>query len=88
MTAEATKRCNKCKLEKPLSEFYRRLDGFQGHCKTCSKAAVRKWNKDHPELRGLLCGNCNSGIGLLGDSTERLEAALAYLTGEEIRLDE
>lgn len=31
------------------------------------------------KLRGLLCGSCNRGIGLLGDSVERMEAALSYL---------
>jgi hypothetical protein len=31
------------------------------------------------EIRGLLCGNCNTGIGMLGDTLERLEAAAAYL---------
>ena len=31
------------------------------------------------EIRGLLCQGCNTGIGLLGDDIERLEAAAAYL---------
>lgn len=33
-------------------------------------------------VRGLLCAPCNSGLGLLMDSTEILEKALAYLRRE------
>lgn len=31
------------------------------------------------EIRGLLCVNCNAGLGLLGDNAENLERALLYL---------
>lgn len=31
------------------------------------------------KVRGLLCNNCNSGIGKLKDSTELLEIAIAYI---------
>jgi len=30
-------------------------------------------------IRGLICGNCNRGIGLFGDSVELLQAAINYL---------
>ncbi len=30
-------------------------------------------------VRGLLCSNCNMGVGYLGDAPERLQAAAAYL---------
>lgn len=30
-------------------------------------------------VRGILCGPCNQGIGRLGDSIERLRAAIEYL---------
>ncbi len=33
------------------------------------------------EIRGLLCDNCNRGLGLLGDDLESLEAATKYLKG-------
>ena len=31
------------------------------------------------KIRGLLCNNCNSGMGIMGDTEEHLLAALAYL---------
>lgn len=31
------------------------------------------------KVRGLLCNNCNSGMGIIGDTIEHLERALAYL---------
>jgi hypothetical protein len=30
-------------------------------------------------VRGLLCANCNSGIGMLGDNLDRVKAAACYL---------
>jgi hypothetical protein len=33
-------------------------------------------------LRGFLCGPCNSGLGYLGDTPERVRAALKYLLKE------
>jgi hypothetical protein len=41
------------------------------------------WCVDHDHntgaVRGLLCGACNRGIGLLGDSTVVIQKALDYL---------
>ncbi len=36
--------CSKCQQEKPLSEFYKKLNDLAKHCKTCAKA----WAKTHP----------------------------------------
>jgi hypothetical protein len=33
-------------------------------------------------VRGLLCGACNTAIGMLGDSAETLRAATVYLAGQ------
>lgn len=75
------------------AEEYRTLLEEQGHvCAIClqPEAAIDPRNGrvkalavDHNHTtgakRGLLCGNCNKGIGNLGDSPERLIAAAAYL---------
>ena len=31
------------------------------------------------EIRGLLCSNCNTALGLFGDNKETLKAAIKYL---------
>jgi hypothetical protein len=37
-------------------------------------------NHDTGEVRGLLCNQCNRGIGMLGDTPEAIGKALAYLS--------
>lgn len=54
-----------------------------GKCPICGGIPERAFDIDHDhatgEFRGFLCGRCNKGLGLLGDSIEGLEAALHYL---------
>jgi len=43
-----TKRCPKCKQFKPLSEFYKNrneYDGLDGYCKSCKKILVANYQK-------------------------------------------
>ncbi len=55
----------------------------EGKCKGCDKESNRTLNVDHDhetgKIRGLLCGNCNRGIGLLGDNIETLQNLIKYL---------
>lgn len=37
------------------------------------------------EVRGLLCNECNRGMGLLGDSEERLRQAADYLKAHKVK---
>jgi hypothetical protein len=37
------------------------------------------------KVRGLLCSECNAGLGLLGDSIEGVQKALEYLRRYEVR---
>lgn len=45
---KATKRCSKCKQNKPVSEFYRnraRKDGHLEQCKSCRKVYDKQFNR-------------------------------------------
>jgi hypothetical protein len=44
------KKCNECKIEKPLNEFFKRkisIDGVQHKCKECRKIIDKKYNKKY-----------------------------------------
>jgi len=46
------KKCTKCGIEKPLSEFNidrRRKDGKYGKCKPCHILVSREWQNNNPE---------------------------------------
>jgi hypothetical protein len=75
-----------------LEEYDRRLEEQNFGCAICGqpetstyKGTVRRLAVDHDhetgEIRGLLCGSCNSGIGLLKEDPEILLAAVDYLGG-------
>ncbi len=64
-------------------EIYEFLTAIQGgRCAACDRPSD-DLHVDHEHgtgrVRGLLCGSCNRGIGLLGDDPDRLESAAAYL---------
>lgn len=76
-------------------EAYEALLDAQGHrcaiCRTDEPGGVGRWHVDHDHgccpgqrscgkcIRGLLCSECNLGLGKFRDDPERLCAALAYL---------
>ncbi len=64
-----------------FADFERMIAAQEGRCLVCDEAArlVIDHNHETGAIRGLLCRNCNSGIGLLGDSVELLRRAIAYL---------
>ncbi len=71
---------------------YNALLDSQGHlCKICGKPdgdgtsyQTRRLALDHchatGKVRGLLCENCNRGLGLFKDSPELLQKAIEYLS--------
>lgn len=41
--------CKECKVEKPLTGYYKYLDCYRKKCKECFKKNVRKWAKENPQ---------------------------------------
>lgn len=113
--------CNRCKVKKSKSEFYKcssHKDGLQYRCKPCEKEmqllsrhgiTTKTWNTmlknqdykckicgtakpygnrsvfcvDHchetGKIRGLLCDECNVGLGKFRDNISFLNKAIIYL---------
>jgi hypothetical protein len=63
-------------------EFSARVLKQGGACAICGEIP-KTLQVDHchasNEVRGLLCGRCNRGLGMFKDSPKRLHAALEYL---------
>ena len=63
--------------------LFQKQDGKCAICKIHQKELNKRLAVDHchitDTIRGLLCTNCNTGIGNLRDSIELLEAAIKYL---------
>jgi len=63
-------------------KIYSEQKGLCGICKQKSKRELcvdHDHNSDILKIRGLLCHNCNMGIGTLGDTLECLQKAKKYL---------
>lgn len=65
-------------------DYRRRWEEQDGRCAICrSPSAFGLLVVDHDHatgiVRGLLCGGCNTGLGLLGDTAESVGAAASYL---------
>jgi hypothetical protein len=64
-------------------QFDAMLARQDGRCAICARPMEKPF-VDHCHktgvVRGLLCGPCNSAIGLFGENRETMERAIAYLT--------
>lgn len=75
------------KYKLSLELFEKLIEEQGGVCMICKVApsgiGTNHWNVDHDHVtgrrRGLLCGNCNRGLGLFKDDPARCEEAASYL---------
>ena len=93
--ASAQRRKIKSKFNRIRAEYGLDRDAYlamvsdqQSSCRICRRREPDhfKLHIDHchqsGQVRGLLCGPCNQGIGLLRHSPERLQIAIEYLSRE------
>ncbi len=74
-----------------ILEYESILSSQNGVCAICKSASPDRFHKnlsvDHCHktgvVRGLLCTNCNTGLGRFKDDTKLLEAAITYLGGNK-----
>jgi hypothetical protein len=69
-----------------VEQYLKMEESQRGLCAICLQPPSGKRNQlfiDHDHktgfVRGLLCNLCNSGIGKLGDTVDRLQRAIDYL---------
>ncbi|GAB3807932.1 hypothetical protein GCM10027605_39240 [Micromonospora zhanjiangensis] len=64
-------------------EFQELLSEQGGVCAICGAADPQHLDHDHRTnwVRGILCFNCNGGLGQFRDSETRLAGAITYLRG-------
>jgi hypothetical protein len=67
-------------------KYFILLEKQNGRCLICKNVSERRLAVDHDrvtgKIRGLLCTNCNLGIGFFRDSPILLESAAKYLREE------
>ena len=63
-------------------QYQSMVDAQKGICCLCEVRPIQVIDHCHKtgKARGLLCRQCNAGIGLLSDSQELLEKAAKYVT--------
>lgn len=81
------KRDNKAKLaalKYGISEE-QYIEGMSGLCQLCGNRPAEAVDHCHATglFRGFLCGLCNRGIGMLGDTLDSVRKAVVYLESRE-----
>ncbi len=66
------------------AEYHELLISQDGLCRICETEGATHIDHDHTtgEVRGILCGHCNRGMGFFRDDALVLAAAIDYLKGE------
>jgi hypothetical protein len=69
------------------------LESQGNGCAICGRKRRTRWQAfsyrpheliDTDEVRGILCNNCNNGIGSFGDNVEGMLKAIEYLNNSPI----
>ena len=67
-----------------IEEYQALMDRQEGRCAVCQELSTRTLCVDHDHIsgkvRGLLCHDCNTGIGKLKEDVKILSRAIQYLT--------
>jgi len=82
-----TRRNGKRSGYKITEEERQALLNFQNEsCAICKEKSILVVDHNHitGKIRGLLCNNCNIGIGMLKDSPEIIKAASQYLIKNDL----
>ncbi len=70
-------------------DYVRMLESQSHVCAICGKEPKRRLDIDHSHssshVRGLLCSNCNNGLGRFMDNASLLRKAAAYLEQHEVK---
>ena len=76
-----------------VDEYKEILSNQNNKCAICGCDISKKENRPHIDhnhstnkIRGILCGNCNMGIGLLKDDINVLRNAVKYLEGNDEKI--
>lgn len=71
-------------------QYDQKIVDQNGYCSICLKELVPglRTHLDHNhstgQIRSILCGSCNIGLGAFGNNPKRLEAAVAYLVSWDL----
>lgn len=68
--------------EQEFYNMYHAQNGLCGICKVVEATAIDHCHKTN-RVRGLLCKNCNTGIGFLKEDIEIMTNAIQYLQGDK-----
>lgn len=62
-------------------EIQKMIDRQGGYCIICFDKPAQHVDHDHAtgKVRGMLCFNCNGGLGQFGDNIAKLRSAIEYL---------